>query len=91
MSQVPFNVNPLDFSKELALLQNSDFESISRKEGFVMGQKIWSHYKKGITASAEQIIGIIAGLKSGEQKDVDLGDSSNQDLINRLHWDIYNR
>jgi len=83
-----FDFIPFDFSEELALLKNSNYDQISREDGFLDGQKIWSHYKKGLQVSANQIINLILQLRS-DQLTIDFERTQNQDLINQLHWNIY--
>lgn len=84
------NFKPYDFSEEFAILHNSDYAKVSQKKGFAIGQKMWSHYQKGLQLSLDQIINDILLLKSDELS-FDLESSLNQDLINRLHWNIYNQ
>jgi FKBP-type peptidyl-prolyl cis-trans isomerase len=79
-----------DFNKDLDFLHQSNFEEVSRIAGYIQGYDIWNHYKKVDYYSLAQILGHIAESQS-EEKKIKYESMVSQDLLNRLHWNIYHQ
>lgn len=78
----------LDFNEELNVLKKYNFDELSRVEGGQAGYEIWKHYRKGLHNALPQVRAEIIRLNK-EEPNIDTETNVNQDLINRLHWNIY--
>ena len=75
----------LDFSAPFNFLSQNNFDEISRNEGYLLGYKIGSHYKKQDYFSLDELIGAIQDIAESDE----VSGYQNSDLVNKLHWQIY--
>ena len=88
---VPFPIlSCFDFDKDLEVLKQYNFTEISKNAGYLQGYNIWKHYKKVDYYTLEQILNYIDQFSSNEEE-IDYEAAANQDLLNRLHWNIYHK
>lgn len=85
--------NPLDlgaFSCDdsedaFAVLNKCNFAELSKITGYRRGHSIWNHYKHEKQCSLEQVLNQI----HTKNENIDYESKKNQNLLNRLHWRIY--
>lgn len=82
----PFTpIEYLDFAPPFNFLAQNNFEEISKNEGYLLGYKVGSHYKKQDYFSIEELIEAVQKLALSDEKP----EHHDSDLVNRLHWEIY--
>jgi hypothetical protein len=77
-----------DFSPPFKFLSQNNFDEISRNEGYLMGYKIGSHYKKQTYFSLEELL---ESIQNFAKNDVHPEPQDSSALINKLHWQIYHK
>ncbi|MEI8365385.1 MAG: FKBP-type peptidyl-prolyl cis-trans isomerase [Parachlamydiaceae bacterium] len=85
------NVEVLDLHKELdnlGVLEEKECIEISNAFGLTSGYQIWQHYKKEPGYTLSQILEWIRLIET-EKVDPDISSVNDQNLINRLHWNLY--
>lgn len=94
----PFSpIESLNFDSVFSRLQEHNFEKIAYNEGYLRGFSVWEHYRQEDSLSLDETIKMIKGLEALEaivdKKSIKLTDEliSGQNLLNRLHWNIYHR
>jgi len=81
----------MDLNKELVDLRIiSEEESIEmgKAAGLTSGYLVWEHYKNGLYYTLPQILEWINQFKN-LKSDLDIFSLNDQNLINRLHWNLY--
>ena len=77
----------LDFTNDIGPDIDVELSALTKKVGYARGYKIWQHYKKSNAYNLTSVLKEIALIKDG--KDADISSKRSQDIINRLHWNIY--
>ncbi len=80
----------LEFLELLTTSQREEAKNSEKSErvvGFRMGQYAWQHYKKCSDYTLNEVLDWIDRCENGMQ--YDLSDQNKQDLLNRLHWNLY--
>ncbi len=86
---VPFApLSSCDFDKDLSALNNSNLADVSKEAGYLQGYDVWNHYKQASYYTLEQILNSMDSHKS-KTDGIIYESTPNQDLLNRLHWNIY--
>ena len=78
---------PLDLKIDTSSFADLNYEEETKNIGYATGYRLWQHYKKSSLYTVSQVIDIITQLQAG--MDTDLDSEANQNIINRLHWNIY--
>lgn len=81
-------ISSYNFDEDLNFLKNNDFNEASKIEGYLQGYNIWTHYKKAKLYSLKEILKII-DLDKFDKYITAYESKEHQDLLNRLHWQIY--
>lgn len=79
-----------DFDKDLDTLHKYNFAEVSKIAGYLHGYDIWDHYKQVNYYTLQQVLNYIDQFKSKEDE-INYESEANQDLLNRLHWNIYHQ
>ena len=66
---------------------DQEFQAEKKRFAYAMGYQIWQHYKKSKYYNLSQILDWGDQFQNGADADISLEKS--QDIINRLHWNIY--
>ncbi len=80
----------LQFLELLSSSQREEAKNSEKSErvvGFRMGQHAWQHYKKSSYYTLNEVLDCIDQCEQGIH--YDLTDQNEQDLLNRLHWNLY--
>lgn len=84
----PFpELKSLDLNVEVSPTIESDYFDLKKEVAYNQGYHLWQHYKKNNLYTLPQILEKFAQFQSGENADISSEES--QDLINRLHWNLY--
>lgn len=84
----PFpELKSLDLTVEISPTIESDFLELKKEIAYNQGYHIWQHYKKSHLYTLSQILEKFSQFQAGESTDITAEES--QDLINRLHWNLY--
>ncbi|OJV07308.1 MAG: hypothetical protein BGO14_01055 [Chlamydiales bacterium 38-26] len=62
------------------------FSEEEKKLGYFRGYQVWQHYQKCKLYNLSEILAKITLFKNGQNSSLDV---NGQDIINRLHWNIY--
>lgn len=79
-SILPKNLEIPTQSEELVRMWN-------QTHGYSHGYRIWQHYGKGDAELVKKVLIELEKLKG----DVDISDVQSQNLLNRLHWNLYHK
>jgi FKBP-type peptidyl-prolyl cis-trans isomerase len=85
------NVEILDLNKELTdlgMLNEKKRLELCKSTGLTNGYQIWQHYKKGSFYTLQQILEWIRIFET-TKTDHHISSFNDQNLINRLHWNLY--
>ena len=77
----------LDLKTDISDTIDSDYQEESKIFGYSSGYQIWNHYKKIKDLPLVKVLEQINQFESGV--DADISSEKNQNIINRLHWNIY--
>lgn len=94
---LPFaSIEPLDLDATFNRLNKYNLEEIEHNEGYHWGYSIWDHYKKEPSLSFSEIFSNIKTLAAAPslptKKSIKIEDeSSANNLLNKLHWNIYHK
>ena len=81
-------LTPLDFESEIDANIDSIYAEEEKRAGYLRGYQVWQHYKKGQFCSLPDVLFKITSLQKNNE-DSGIHSKESQDLINRLHWNIY--
>ena len=81
-------LSPLDFTEDFAVLDGYNFAKASKIAGYFKGYEIGDHYKQTPFYTLDSILEYLKQFKVSENK-MNYESEENQDLLNRLHWNIY--
>lgn len=80
-------LKPLDLSAAISPKIDSEYNDQAKNVGYVSGYDVWEHFKKSNLYKLEDILSYLSQFQNGLF--VDVSSEENQDLLNRLHWTIY--
>lgn len=88
--RLALSAEALDFTHAFKHLNQYNLDEDSHNEGYLLGHAIGSHYKKEPLFCLPKLIDALQKLRLSENSPSEgwLSDRD-QDLINRLHWNIY--
>jgi len=75
----------LDLELNIDSESTLEYEAEIKKVAYAQGYRIWQHYKKNKSYTLLQILDGIKQFQSTKNVNLEI----NQNLINRLHWNIY--
>lgn len=77
----------LDLKKDIPLNLDLDYHEEGQKVAFAEGYQVWQHYQKSKLYNLSQVLDWMNQFHAGA--DANISSKQSQDLINRLHWNIY--
>jgi FKBP-type peptidyl-prolyl cis-trans isomerase len=80
-------LTPLDLKSDITPTMNSEYEVEARKVAYQEGFLVWQHYKKSRLYSFSQVLEALNKFQDGA--DANISSEASQNIINRLHWNIY--
>lgn len=74
-------------SIEIPFYSADEVKEWTKKYAYYNGYRIWQHYKKGGEGILKKVLDELG--KFNTDREVDISDFQSQNLLNRLHWNLY--